>query len=103
MTHATHSAEKLEEALSLLNEAARDKREEVKTLISEKYSDLTSALSDAADASGRWLRKEGRLATDTTKEAVSTVNGSIHKHPWPYIGGVAVGTLVLGLMLGRRR
>jgi ElaB/YqjD/DUF883 family membrane-anchored ribosome-binding protein len=103
MTHVTHSAEKLEEALALLNEAARDKREEVKKLITDKYTDLTSALSDAADASGQWLKKEGKLATDSTKEAASTVNESVHKHPWPYIGGAAVGTLILGLILGRRR
>ena len=105
MTHTTHSADKLHEALALLNEAAKEKREEVQRLIAEKYTDLTSVLGDAAQASGHWLKKEGNLVADTAKEAASTADESVRKHPFYYIGGAAAVALILGLLLllGRKR
>jgi uncharacterized protein YicC (UPF0701 family) len=72
MTRTTTSTEKLHEALELLNEAAREKGGELQKLIAEKYADLKSALGEAAQASGDWLKKEGKAATDSAKKAAST-------------------------------
>ena len=103
-TNTTASTEKLNEALAQLNEAAREKRDELRVMIGEKYADLKTALGDATHASVGWVTKEGEMVADTAKNAAKTTGRSVHKHPWYYIGGAAVGGLVLGLLLhGRGR
>lgn len=103
MTHAAVGTEKLNEALAHLNEAAKERREELQTLLAEKYTDLKAALGGAAHASGDWVREQSREAGDAAKLAASTVDHSVHKHPWYYVGGAAVGALILGFLLGRHR
>jgi ElaB/YqjD/DUF883 family membrane-anchored ribosome-binding protein len=99
VSNPAHSAEKLQEAMDLLNETAREKREELLKLIDEKYTDLKSALVDAAQASAGLVSKEGELVAGTAKDAVTTADQSVHKHPWCYIGGAAAVGLIIGLLL----
>jgi ElaB/YqjD/DUF883 family membrane-anchored ribosome-binding protein len=99
----TISNEKLHEAMTLLNEAAQAKRDEVRALIDEKYSDLRSVFDDAADASAGWVRKTGGMVVGNAKKAASTVDESVHENAWLYVGGAAFGALLLGYVLGRRR
>jgi len=103
MTHTTASTEKLNEALAHLNEAAKERREDVQKLLAEKYTDLRSAFGGAAHASADWVREQGREVGDTAKLAASTVDHSVRKHPWYYVGGAALGGLLLGFLLGRHR
>jgi len=103
MTHTAASTEKLDESLAHLNEAAKERREELQALLTEKYTDLKAALGGAAHASADWMKEQGREAGDAAKLAASTVDHSIHKHPWYYVGGAAVGALILGFLLGRHR
>ena len=103
MIHTAASTEKLNEALAHLNEAAKERREEVQTLLAEKYTDLGAALGGAAHASGDWFKEQGREVGDTARLAAGTVDHSVRKHPWYYIGGAAVGALLLGFLLGRHR
>jgi len=103
MAHSTESTVKLDEALAQLNEAVRERRDEVNKLIAEKYGHLKAALGDAAGASSEWVKEQTREVGDKAKQAASTVDKSVHEHPWYYIGGVAVGALVLGFLLGRQR
>jgi ElaB/YqjD/DUF883 family membrane-anchored ribosome-binding protein len=103
MTHTAANTERLDEALAHLNEAAKERREDIQKLLAEKYTDLRSALGGAARASGDWFKEEGREVADTAKLAAGTVDHSVRKHPWYYIGGAAVGALLLGFLLGRHR
>jgi ElaB/YqjD/DUF883 family membrane-anchored ribosome-binding protein len=103
MTHTTASTEKLNEALAHLNEAAKERREELQKLLAEKYTDLKSAFGGAAHASSDWAREQGREVGDTAKLAAATVDHSVRKHPWYYIGGAALGGLLIGLLVGHRK
>ena len=103
MIHAAASTEKLNEALAHLNEAAKERREELQTLLTEKYTDLKAALGSAAGASGDWVKEQGREVGDSAKLAASTVDHSLRKHPWYYVGGAAVGGLLIGLLINRPR
>ena len=103
MTHAAAGTEKLNEALAHLNEAARERRDELRTLLSEKYTDLKAAIGGAAGASANWMKEGGREVGETAKLAASTVDHSLRKHPWYYVGGAAVGGLLIGLLIGRPR
>ena len=79
---------KFEEALHLLNEAAKEKKEDVVKLLSEKYSHIKDALD------------EGR---DKAAEVFEDVDKTVRKNPWPYIGGVAIGALLFGFILGNQK
>jgi ElaB/YqjD/DUF883 family membrane-anchored ribosome-binding protein len=88
------SDKKIDEALELLNEMAREKRSELRGMVSEKYSHLKAALGGAV-ADGEDQAQE-RLNDFTSK-----IDENVHKNPWPYLGGTALGFLILGLLLGR--
>ena len=83
-----NSNKKFEEALQLLNEAAKEKKEDVVKLLSEKYSHIKDALSEGRDKAG---------------EVFEEVDEKVRKNPWPYIGGVAIGALLLGYILGNQK
>jgi ElaB/YqjD/DUF883 family membrane-anchored ribosome-binding protein len=103
MTHTTASTEKLNEALAHLNEAAKERREELQKLLAEKYTDLRSAFGGAVNTSSDWVKEQGREVGDTAKLAASTVDHSVRKHPWYYVGGAAAVGLLIGLLVGHRR
>jgi len=103
MIHAAAGTEKLNEALAHLNEAAKERREELQRLLAEKYTDLRAAIGGAAGASANWMKEGGREVGETAKVAASAVDHSLRKHPWYYVGGAAVGGLLLGLLIGRPR
>lgn len=92
MAPTTASTEKMHEALALLNEAARERREEIGKLLNEKYTHIRDSVSHAAHDSAVWMRDSGKA-----------VDESAHKHPWYFVGGAAVIGLLLGFILGRKR
>ena len=103
MTQTAAGTEKLNEALAHLNEAAKERREELQALLAGKYTDLKAAVGGAANASADWMKEQGKEVGDTAKLAASTVDHSVRKHPWYYVGGAALGGLLLGFLLGRHR
>ncbi len=94
---------RVKDALELLNSYAKDKRGELQDMLSNKYSNLKSVVgnvgarlqSDAADIYGTGKEKAQQIAHD--------VDASVHKNPWAFIGGAALGALILGYMLGRSK
>jgi ElaB/YqjD/DUF883 family membrane-anchored ribosome-binding protein len=93
----------LNEALAHLNEASKERREEVQKLLDEKYTDLRSAFGGAAQASAGWVREQSREASDKARLAATTVDTHVRQHPWSYVGGAAVTGLLIGMLAGRRR
>jgi ElaB/YqjD/DUF883 family membrane-anchored ribosome-binding protein len=96
-------AEKISEALELLEEVAKDKKEELKSLVSDKYHSLKSVLGDVAEG----LEKKGvetyEHGIEKVKDLAAKSAKSIRKQPWPYLGGTAIGFLILGIFLSRSR
>lgn len=108
-----HSNEKIHEALKLLEEAAREKRDALKSLISDRYSHLKSTLSegehnvkDSLNAIGQRTAEQAtrlrNVSEDRVREVATQIDEDVHNNPWPYIGGAAVASLMLGYILGRK-
>ena len=109
---ATVSLDKINEALRILDEAAKDNKEQFVQATTGKYDSLRSAIIDEAGLKERIAmaaHKAVELAAtvkaasaEKAKEIAGAVDQSVHKNPWPYIGGVAVVSLLLGFILGRK-
>lgn len=104
------SAKKFEEALELLNEAARDKKDEIQNLLTDKYSDIQGLIRKTAKAkvaeasrykdAAEEMFEEG---AEQLKSVASDVDKKIHDNPWPYVGGAALAALLLGFIMGNSK
>ncbi|MBF0479141.1 MAG: hypothetical protein HQL26_06625 [Candidatus Omnitrophica bacterium] len=90
---------KITEALELLNEAAKEKKNELKDLMSEKYLSMKQAVMEGANH-GKQIIEEGKKKA---LETVKVVDAQVRENPWPYIGGVALFSIVLGYFMGSKR
>ena len=108
------SSEKISEALKLLEEAAMQKKEELKSVMSDKYthlknaiveteSGLAKALSDARKHAVEAVTHAKDAGVEKAREIAHDVDKSVHHNPWPYIAGTAAVGLLLGYILGRNR
>lgn len=104
------SGKKLTDALELLNEAAREKKDEIRNLIGDRYSAIQDAMQDVVSQGKRTFKKAKNEAQgflqegeEKVEKTVRTVNKEIQKSPWKYIGGTALGALVLGFLLGNSK
>jgi ElaB/YqjD/DUF883 family membrane-anchored ribosome-binding protein len=92
---------KIAEALELLNEFARDKKAELRDMVSEKYSSLNSALGGAAEELQDQARETWAQDEEEVRGFSSKMDEKVHKNPWPYLCGTALGFLILGVFLNR--
>ena len=114
MEQTLSNNEKITEALRLLEDAAKGKKEELRTLVSSKYRNLKDALGEAeldmaaAVAAARKRTMEAAhqakdIGLVKAKEIATEVDAQVHENPWPYISGVAVAALLIGYILGRNK
>ncbi|MCX6985737.1 MAG: hypothetical protein NT118_13465 [Lentisphaerae bacterium] len=106
------SIEKINEALKVLEEAAKENKEQLAQAASGKYDSLKSAITDekgikerlalAAQKAADLAMRMKEASAEKAKEIAGAVDKSVRENPWPYIGGVAVGALLLGFILGRK-
>jgi hypothetical protein len=89
------------EALDLLDEMARDRKAQLLAMISDGYGSLKSAFREAAG--GAQDPSRGSREPAATTGFVSMVRENMRRNPWPYLRRTAVGFLILGLLLARRR
>lgn len=105
--------EKVHEALKLLEQVACEKKEEIGKLIADKYGNLREAMSQteskvsqslgvARDKISAAASQAREVGGERAREVGAVVDENVRRHPWPYIGGVAVGSLLLGYILGRK-
>ncbi len=105
--------EKITEALKLLDEAAMEKKDEIQHMLSDKFKNLKDAVVACETSTADKLaalkhkvadaaKKISEVSVEKTKAAAATVDESVHKNPWYYIGGAAIGGLLLGYILGKK-
>ena len=101
-------------ALKLLEEAAKQKKGELRTIMSDKYTNLRSlitendsslmkSLATAKDHALEAANRAKEAGVEKAREIASDVDKSVHQNPWPYIAGSAVVGALLGYILGRNR
>ena len=101
---------KIQDALDLLNDAAQEKKDEVYELIGDKYESLRevfeTVLSNGQDVAMHAQKRINKSLHEEEKkirQAAAQWGKKIHQEPWKYLGGVAVGSLIFGLLLGRKK
>ena len=108
------SSENIAAALKLLEEAAKQKKDELRTVMSDKYTNLRSlimendsslmkSLSDARKHAVEAAVHAKDVGVEKAREIAHDVDKSVHQNPWPYIAGSAVVGVLLGYILGRNR
>mgnify|MGYP001086267237 CR=1 FL=1 len=102
-------AQKINEALELLNEAAKGQKDEIGSLISEKYKDLKgtlsgleSSLEDSAHDSAERLKELREAAAGQAATAASQIDRKVHDDPWKTLGLTVLGALAVGVLIGRK-
>ncbi|MDO9543221.1 MAG: hypothetical protein Q7J98_13010 [Kiritimatiellia bacterium] len=114
MNTVTIGNEKLSEALKLLEEAAKAKKSELQNMLKGKYShlkevlgdkeqDMTEALNTAKKRAMEAATHATEIGSERARKIAAEVDEQVRENPWPYIGGVALGALLIGYILGRSK
>jgi len=101
---------KITEAFELLNEAAKEKRSEVKELMTDQYSHIKQAVLEGTTQGKQIMERAQRVAQEalvegreTAKKTAAQVDKNVRENPWPYLGGVAFAAVILGFLMGSKR
>jgi ElaB/YqjD/DUF883 family membrane-anchored ribosome-binding protein len=94
---------RINEALELLNAAARDKKGELQAAMVNKYADLSSVVSSFTDQMKSRATEKFEAGKQKVIDVATDIDKSVHKNPWAYIGGAAAAAMLLGFLLGRSR
>lgn len=96
------SSAKITEALELLNEVAQEKKDELKGLMTDKYSHIKEAMTATTEQGKQLLNKAVVDGGEKIKEIAKEADSRVRKDPWPYIAGAAAFSLLLGYLLGSK-
>ncbi len=87
-TELTNGNRKIDQALHLLGEAAKEKRENLQKTLNQQFSNVKEVLEEKGEE---------------IKKVATEVDQRVHKNPWPYIGGVAALATLIGYIFGANR
>ena len=112
----------IKEALRMVDEALAGHAMEFKELAGDEYQHIKKAVNEFAEEAVDRLKASGKEAREVGHEAMNAISAlsnqamaAVEEHggeaframdtrvranPWPAIGGVALGTFVLGVLLG---
>ena len=99
--------DKIQDALDILNEAAKEKQNEIHQAVEHQYTDFKQALNDAlggVSTTGRsylnGVRKRAQDALSQGEEKLKVtadaLDRNVQKDPWLYLGMAAASAFVLG-------
>ena len=94
---------RITEALELLNSVAKDKKHELEQVITNKFGDFKSLVEEVGGKVRHQAVDSYQVSKEKIEDVLSEVDKSVHKNPWPYIGGAAAVALLFGYLLGRSR
>jgi ElaB/YqjD/DUF883 family membrane-anchored ribosome-binding protein len=108
-----HSTEKINEALKLLNEAARDSVDSFRDQAVDKYDHLRDALlgdeskvkqslQNVKERTNEAVVRARDVSNEKVREVATQLDENVHDNPWPFVGGAAFAGLLLGYILGRK-
>ncbi len=108
---------RIDEALAILEEAAREKRDELRERINERYNNVKEvllegnsqridsmkhrmhdALRDGEQRLEDLLRQGGSSARRTLRD----LDKEVRDNPWPFVGAVALSAVIFGVLFGHR-
>lgn len=113
MNNTTSPKDKIHEALALVEEATKDTAVELWQLIKDKYPTLQERMvENVGNVKGSFgnvttgakekVARFREVGGEKVKHAATQVDDNIHHHPWAYLGGIAVSSLLLGYILGKK-
>ncbi len=109
-TQGRTSNAKISDALELLNEAAKEKKDELKGLMANRYSHIREAMTAGVDHGKEVLKHTQDFAMEAMAQgkekatAIATdIDKRVHKDPWVYIAGAAAASLLVGYLMGSKR
>lgn len=98
---------KIHEALQLLDEAAKEKKEELGQLLAEKYSQVRDVMYEATESykevvleTRHSLNKVVSDGEERIKEVTTGIDKRVHDNPWLFLGMAAVGFFLSGYVIG---
>lgn len=101
------STQKIDEALALLDEVAKEKRAELNQLIREKYSNIQEVLDEAKDMYREVVEKTKQNLSgaitggeEKLKEISMGVDKKVHENPWLFLVVAVTGGFLFGYIFG---
>lgn len=91
------SAQQIHAALQKLKNDSNGRELELLNLVASIYESMKDTYESAYES----VIETKDVAIEKTQDAVTTVNNSVHSHPWHYIGGAALIGFLSGLLIRR--
>ena len=108
-----YGTESIDQALKLLDSAAKSHSKEIKQKVVNDYQGLKDVISKSERGDDKRIldyvsnlestyRNLQNRTIDIARQASTKVDQTAHENPWYFVGGAAVAGSMLGLFIGNR-